>query len=63
MTIGEAIKTSKEILGSDRLHHWPEAEAATKLGLKALEAYKAGRDSDHYFYYPMLPGETEEGER
>ena len=60
MTIDEAIKTSKEILESDSLQHWPEAQAAVTLGYEALKQIKESREYHLILSSYTLPGETKD---
>jgi hypothetical protein len=63
MTIDEAIKTSKEVLRSDRLLRWPEAQDAVTLGWQALEQIREARKRNLILSEPYLPGETEDSEK
>lgn len=63
MTIDEGIKTCEEVLGSDRLKHWPQAEAAISLGIEAQKQVKEAREYNLIISEPRLPGETEEKEK
>lgn len=58
MTIDQAIETLQSVQHSERLHHWPEAMEAARLGKEALIAYKASREGGAGFIRPKLPGET-----
>ncbi|MBA7539633.1 hypothetical protein ES705_31913 [subsurface metagenome] len=60
MTIDEAIKVLKRGQNTKPIKGTENYFVALRLGIEALEAYRAGRDGDHYFNYPMLPGETSE---
>ncbi|MBA7563700.1 hypothetical protein ES708_05536 [subsurface metagenome] len=60
MTIDEAIKTSQEVLRSDRLLHWPDAQDAITLGWQALKQIKEAREYNLIISEPRLPGETED---
>jgi hypothetical protein len=60
MTIDEVIKTNKEILKSDRLKHWPEAQNAVVLDIEALEQIKEARSYGLILSEALLPDETEE---
>ena len=60
MTIEEACKTSKELLGSGRLHHWPEAQAAVQLNVEALKQINEARSYGLILSEAVLPGETDE---
>ncbi|MBA7676418.1 hypothetical protein ES703_84659 [subsurface metagenome] len=60
MTIEEAIKTSIELLGSGRLHHYPEAQAAVQLQIEALKQIKEARSYGLFLGEAVLPGKTDE---
>ncbi|MBA7552541.1 hypothetical protein ES705_45109 [subsurface metagenome] len=63
MTIDEAIKTNQEILRSDRLLHWPEAQDTVTFDIEALKQIKEARKWNLIISEPRLPGETEEKEK
>ncbi|MBA7533458.1 hypothetical protein ES705_25698 [subsurface metagenome] len=60
MKIDEAIKTCEEVLGSSRLDHWAQAEAAVSLGIEALKQIREARKYNLILSEAVLPGETDE---
>jgi hypothetical protein len=59
MKIDEAIKTCEEVLGSDRLLHWAQAEAAVSLGIEALKQIREARGYNLIISEATLPGEDD----
>lgn len=60
MTIDEAIKFKEEY---QREHYYgfdPKFVEADKLGIEALKAWIEGRQKHGWFYFPLLPSETED---
>lgn len=62
ITIDEAIEISTK---ERKEHHSFPTDIigqAAQLGIEAQKAWIEGRRKHGWFYFPLLPGETEEGE-
>ncbi len=59
MTIDKAIRTCEEVLGSSRLNHWAQAEAAVSLGIEALKQIREARKYNLILSEAELPGEND----
>jgi len=60
ITIDEAIKVLEAWARAGEKLDLPKTTPAVKLGIEALEAWKEGRKKYGWFYFPLLPGETED---
>lgn len=60
MTIDEAIEILWEMKRQYKYTPIPGGQGALTLGIEAQKAWKRGRQKYGWFYYPLLPEETED---
>jgi len=61
MKLDKASKDFDSILDLAKPLKDKDYKPALRLGREALEHWKEGRQKHGWFYFPLLPGETEEG--